>query len=69
MDITFLPNDVTSKQVMNDEISSLGWGHPRYIAHSDLGYNAAKKCQYLKDNCLYFRIGADAKTSSKPWLI
>ena len=28
----------------------------KYIAHSELGYNAAKDTQYLKDDCLHFRL-------------
>ena len=27
----------------------------KYIAHSELGYNAVKDTQYLKDDCLHFR--------------
>ena len=67
--ITFLPNDVTSKQVVNQERSNRGWGQALYISHSNIGYNAAKNCQHLKDDRLYFRISVEAQTSSKPWLI
>ena len=28
----------------------------KYIAHSELAYNAAKDTQYLKDDCLHFRL-------------
>ena len=28
----------------------------QFIAHSDLRYNAAKKTQYLKDNCLVVKV-------------
>jgi len=28
----------------------------KFIAHSELAYNAAKDTQYLKDDCLYFRL-------------
>ena len=28
----------------------------KFIAHSELGYNAAKDTQYLKDDCLHFRL-------------
>ena len=65
--ITFFPID-SIQQVENEERSSTGWGHRCYISHSYLGYNAAKNCQYLKDDCLYFRISVDTKSSSKPWL-
>ena len=68
-DITFPPDNRASQRVMNDEISSNGWGFPGYISHSALGYNADKNCQYLKDDCLYFKINAEAKSSSKPWLV
>ena len=67
-DITFTPDNKVSR-VVNEETSSSGWGHAHYIAQSDLGYNAAKNCQYLKDDCLYFRISVDTKGSSKPWLV
>jgi TNF receptor-associated factor 4 len=68
---TFLPNEASSQRVVSRERSSDGYGKSRYISHSHLDYNAAtcKNCQYLKDDCLYFRIKADAKSSSKPWLV
>ena len=66
--ITFLP-DRQSSQRVNDKRLSRGWGIPRYISHSDLGHDPAKNCQYLKDDCLYFRISVDAAGSTKPWLI
>ena len=66
MTTIFFPDSEASRQVVNQERSDDSWGPARYIAHSDLGYNAAKNRQYLKDDCLYFRF--DAKTSSKPWL-
>ena len=31
-------------------------GLPYFIAHSDLDYNPAKNCQYLKYDCLQFRV-------------
>ena len=61
-------NDV-SQRVVDGERSSTGWGKPYYISNSDLGYNPAKNCQYLKDDCLYFRFRAEANSSSKPWLV
>ena len=69
--ITFPPDDQTSKRVVNKEQASNGLGRPRYIPHSDLGYvyNLATRCQYLKDDCLYFRVKVDAESTSKPWLV
>ena len=33
-----------------------GRGKSKCFPHSELGYNRAKNCQYLKDDCLYFRV-------------
>ena len=65
----FPPEEPSSLRVVNKERSHSGWGHRRYISHSNLGYNAAKNCQYLKNDCLYFRINVDTKRSSTPWLV
>ena len=43
-----------------------GYGHRKYISHSLLDYDLTKYCQYLKDDCLYFRLRA---TNSKQWLV
>ena len=32
------------------------WGKPQFLAHADLGYNAVRKTQYLKDNHLIVRV-------------
>ena len=67
--VTFTLDKPCSQRVINEDSSSLGWGLRSYIPHSDLDYNPAKNCQYLKDDCLYFRISVDAEGSTKPWLI
>ena len=67
--LKFPTDNKDNQRVVNEEISSIGYGKPCYISHSKLGYDAAKNCQYLKDDCLYFRISVDAKSSSKPWLV
>ena len=33
-----------------------GWGYSTFIAHTELNYNPTKNCQYLKYDCLCFRI-------------
>ena len=33
-----------------------GWGYPKFIPHNDLNYNSHKNCQYLKNDCLFFRV-------------
>ena len=57
------------QRVVKEEKVSHGYGFPTYIPNSDLGYNAANNCQYLKDDCLYFRIMVAALSTSKPWLV
>ena len=67
-DKTTFPPDEVSQRVENKERASNGYGSTRYISHSDLGYNAKKRCQYLKNDCLYFKVTVDAN-SIKPWLV
>ena len=43
-------------RVTDGERAPGGWGYPTFIAHTDLTYNPAKNCQYLKYDCLRFRI-------------
>ena len=33
-----------------------GWGKPRFIPHGDLDKRTSQNCQYLKDDCLFFKI-------------
>ena len=68
--ITFPPDDdEVGQRVVNKERVSSGYGTPCYISHFDLGYIAANNCQYLKDDCLYFRVKVEAQSTSKPWLV
>ena len=67
--MTFPPDMEISGRVVDKERSSKSWGMPGYISHLNLGYNASKNCQYLKDDCLYFRVSVNAMNSSKAWLI
>ena len=70
-DITFPSDDEdnVNQQVVNEEAPGEGWGEPQYISHSELDYDEDENCQYLKDDCLYFSISVEAKSSFKPWLI
>ena len=45
-----------------------GYGWAKFISHDQLGHDAKQNCQYLKDDCLYFRITAKAPDPVKPWL-
>lgn len=67
--LTFPPDNDASQRVVNGERSAYVYGFSRFIPHSKLGYNEAKYCQYLMDDCLYFKISVNAKKSSKTWLI
>ena len=46
----------TSGRVTTGERNSGGWGYPKLIPNKDLNYNSDKKCQYLKNDCLFFRV-------------
>ncbi len=48
------------EQVTRGERSDKGWGEACFIPHSELGYNLATNCQYLVNDCLYFRVKAEA---------
>ena len=64
-----LKTAIASQRVMGRDMVLTGYGRQCFITHADLDYNEAKNCQYLKDDCLYFRISVEAESSSKPWLI
>ena len=66
---TFPQDSVASPRVMEGERAPTGLGQRCYIPHTSLGYDEAKHCQYLKDDCLYFRVKVDAETTTKPWLV
>ena len=65
--VSFPLNDEVSKRVQGSERASTGFGDARYLPHSSLGYDATNNCQYLKNDCLYFRLKAEA-ADPKPWL-
>ena len=54
------------QRVVEGDMAELVYGFHTFIPHKDLEFNAAKNCQYLKDDCLYFRVSVD--TDPKPWL-
>ena len=57
----------SSERVTDQERADVAQGVRAFIPHSELGFNAANNCQYLKDDCLVFRIYAEVP-SYKPWL-
>ena len=56
------------QRVVNHNFSAPGhgYGHRKYILHSSLDYDPIINCQYLKDDCLYFRLRA---TNPRQWLV
>ena len=49
-------SDCSADRVTFVERSDIGWGMHRYIPHSKLGLSVTHNRQYLKDDCLIFRI-------------
>ena len=65
-------NESTTKECKERVVGkqySTGLGSPRFISHSQLGYNSSLNCQYLKDDTLYFRISVKVTSTAKPWLV
>ena len=46
----------SSGRVTTRERSGHGWGHSQFIPQNDLNYNSDKNCQYLTNNCIFFRV-------------
>ena len=67
--ISIPPNEAdVSGRVEGDRERGIGYGRHKFISHTDLAHNPADNCQYLKDDCLYFRIDTDMP-NAKPWLM
>ena len=57
------------KRVMHGERAPTGYGIYTFVSYSALHYDSGKKCQYLKDDCLYFEFRVYTSTPvSRPWL-
>lgn len=63
MEILFHSDNPASRRLLDYDIAPSGYGHRRYISHSSLGYDATKNCQYLKNDCLCFRVKANRTAS------
>ena len=64
-------NDECNSRVTS-VVSGTGRGWPQFISHKLLcaGMRQDMKCQYLKGDCIYFRIQKiDVHQDNKPWLI
>ena len=60
--VSFPQDDEASRRVVDDERARAGYGFSTFISHSRLD------AQYLKDDCLYFRIEVTPPKPPKPWL-
>ena len=49
-------NNEAIGRVTERERAPRAWGYATFIAHNELNYNPTKNCQYLKYDCLRFRI-------------
>ena len=64
----FYLEDEASNRVVKGEESAHSLGRNCFISHSDLSYDADSYCQYLKNDCLHFRVKVDTESTTKPWL-
>ena len=58
-------NNYTSRVVTGERRD--GYGIPRFISYDDLDHKPEKNCQYLKDDCLVFRVSVQLP-GYKHWL-
>ena len=58
-------DDEYTRRVVDRERSN-AWGRAQFIPNSALG--PATNRQFLKDDCLYFRVSVKATPNPKPWL-
>ena len=63
-------NDKTSDKCKcrKEKEDTNGWGHHKFIPHTDLGLNSSTNTQYLKNDILYFRVSVNVHSKTKPWL-
>lgn len=58
-----------NSRVMKGLRSHCGLGEDKFLPYTVLGHNPTRKCQYLKDNCLYFRVSEVSEhESNRSWL-
>jgi hypothetical protein len=57
VDTTSFKNAIKeSVQIMPGAQSATGWGKGKFISHADLNKAHSRNCQYLKDDCLFFKV-------------
>ena len=48
--------DAYAGRVTGNKERAIGWGQHEFLSHTDLGYNGARKTQYLKDDIIIVRV-------------
>ena len=66
--VTFDHNATKECLFKKQEEDEVGWGKTQFISNSFLSYNPNQMIQFLKDDCVYFRVTADIHSMTKPWL-
>ena len=61
-------SDKASERVVDDERAPEGYGWDEFISHDELDFHAEDNCQYLEDDCLFFKIEVEPAKPVKPWL-
>ena len=69
MSILFTSDCLEGQRVTDHERAPKGCGCQQYISHAALGHDAIKNCQFLRDDCLYFRFKVSQIVNPKPWLV
>ncbi len=56
------PDCMTARVTGGDKAGvNSGGRRPHFISHTELGYKPATNCQYLVNNCLYFRVKVELR--------
>ena len=66
--VSFPQDYEASRRVVSGERAPRGYALAKFISHKELNFDAALNRQYLKDDCLYFRIEVQTAKLTKPWL-
>lgn len=68
-DATHFKVDIPYEQAICDAEMSKGLGYTKFVSHAHLYNKTSANRQYLKDDCLYFRVAKiTVDRANKPWL-
>ena len=60
-------SSTTTLSTDHNAVVGIDWGKPKFILHSKLYYDEAKRTQYLMDDKIYIRVSVEV-ADQKPWL-